>query len=58
MKSGDMKLFRKDQWDNYQTFIERQTDNTAGIYNPFQGVGAGKACQKQSNISSIKTGQK
>ena len=47
------KLIRNSKRDKYQTFIENNKNKPGSIYKIFKEVGAGKGCQKQSNIPSV-----
>ena len=51
-----IKLIQSAKKVQYQTFIENNKGNPSSIYKIFQGVGAGKGPQRQSNIGPIKNG--
>ena len=52
-RSKVTKLIRTAKREKYQTFIENNKNKPGSIYKNFKEVGAGKGCQKQSNITSV-----
>ena len=52
-RSKVTKLIRTAKREKYQTFIENNKNKPGSIYKIFKEVGAGKGCQKQSNITSV-----
>ncbi|MEW8544961.1 MAG: reverse transcriptase family protein, partial [Candidatus Thiodiazotropha sp.] len=52
-----VSLIRRAKQEKYETYIEINKGKPGSIYKIFQEVGAGKGCQKQSNIYSVNTGE-